>query len=467
MGTAQEPASQGTPRNVLLLVLDDVGPDLIGCCSGDPSDAEETIVKTPRLDAFAKSGVRFDNVWSTPACSPTRATILTGRYGFRTGIGAVVSKPGSPSGLAASEVCIPEALREVAPGYRTAFIGKWHLGVKELGLDAPRKQGFEVFRGTRGNLTKKGPRDGYFAYEEIHGGKASMRETYATSATIDDTLAAIESFGEDPWFIMASFHAAHKPLHVPPSDLHSQILSGEPRKSAPAHVAAVVEALDSEFGRLLDGLPDAIAANTTIIVVSDNGTPSWARTDAEAAGSGKGSLSEGGISVPMFVGGAGVARPGRVVSHAVNTTDLFATVVELCGGKPGGGATSSSATPEGLAADGEGTPEEPIIRDSISIVPYLEGTKAEAQREWVLSERFQRSTTPDRRGATNRVALKIGSYKRIEDCLTGTVRLYDLAADPDERRNLLREGADPSEAALEILARMDAILEVELERKFP
>ncbi|MEM8713286.1 MAG: sulfatase-like hydrolase/transferase, partial [Planctomycetota bacterium] len=332
--------------NVLLVILDDVGLDAVGCYPGSNDDAI-----TPAIDALASGGLRFETVWAYPSCSPTRSTIMTGQYGFRTGIGAVVRLRNDDPGLENSVTTLPERMRASSPKVRTAFLGKWHLSGAQHGLDHAREQGFEHFRGTVGNLGDKGQKKPYFAYNEIVDGKKGRREAYATTAVTDDTLAAIERFGSDDWFVVASYHAAHRPLHAPPPELRTLELSGLPRKSRHVHFAAMVEALDREIGRLWESIPDAVRARTTIIVVGDNGGASGQMTEAvrtargkERPVAGKGSLEEPGVRVPLVIAGAAVAEPGRVISELAGTSDLFDTSVELLAGP-----TSPAETPDSVS----------------------------------------------------------------------------------------------------------------------
>lgn len=439
-GTSPRPVAVGgsgpAARNVLLVILDDVGIDAVGCYPGANADA-----KTPCMDRISRQGVRFETVWACPACSPTRATILTGQYGFRTGIGSIVKLDNGDAGLALEETCLPEYLHEKSKDVRTAFLGKWHLAGAGHGPEHAREQGFEHFRGTISNLGRKGRKDPYFHYDEIVDGKAQMRDAYATTAVTDDALHVIETFGDSPWLVVASYHAAHGPLHVPPKELHTMELEGSPKNSRHEHFAAMVEALDHEVGRLWSTLPEAIRARTTIVIVGDNGGASGQMTKKfrlgepdEKAVAGKGSLGETGILVPLIVAGAGVSEPGRTVPHLVNTTDLFDTTVDLMLG------TVPDKTP-----------------DSVSFRSCMASASAAPAREWAFSERFQRANKNTKAPASCRLALRDQRYKLIEDSLGGSRRLYDLSSDPREANNLIHAG-EMDEDGTAALARFSAIL---------
>ena len=418
--------------HVLLLVLDDIGMDAVSCYPGAAPDA-----RTPVLDGLAERGVRFDRVWSNPACSPTRATVLTGRFGFRTGVGSV--KALGSGGLRPEEVSIAESLRRARPGLRTAFLGKWHLGPTEE--QGPIAQGFERFRGTSGNLRVKTRPRPYFEYDERSGRstETSTRERYATSAVVDDALEAIRDFGPDPWLVIASFHAAHTPFHAPPEALHSRTLQGTPKLQARAHFMAMVDALDHEIGRLLEGIAPETLERTQVIVLSDNGTASKAQYKERPLRLGKGSLYEDGIRVPMISAGPAVVGPSRVSSALINTTDLFTTIHELLGASP---------APEAL--------------DSVSFVGELSGSAA-GRRAWAFAERFQSEPPPSRWPAVDRYTVTDGRFKLTVDLLGDAVRLHDLSADPQEHVNLLKGEELPEEAA-EAKRALEEVVERSLKR---
>ncbi len=402
--------------NVLLLILDDVGKDAIGCYPGAAMD-----VRTPVIDALAKRGVRFDRAWSNPACSPTRATLLTGRFGFRTGVGSV--KALAAGGLRPEELTIAETLRERRPEIRTAFLGKWHLGPTED--QGPAAQGFERFRGTSGNLREKSGANAYFDFKERTGlsVETSSRRRYATSAVVDDALEAIVDFDDDPWLVIASFHAGHTPFHAPPAGLHQRPLKGSPRANARAHFMAMVDALDAEIGRLLAGIPATTLARTHVIVLSDNGTASKAQPEERALRVGKGSLFEDGICVPLIVAGPAIKRPGRGSRALVNTTDLHSTIHVLLGAEP---------APEAV--------------DSLSFAGSL-SDEPNGARTWTFAERFQLDPPPGRWPEVDRYSISDGRFKLTVDVLGGSRRLHDLDADPEERMNLLNTPHLTEEAA--------------------
>ena len=427
-----EEAARSTPSNVLLVIIDDVGLDAVGCYGAGNND----LVRTPHLDQLAKEGVRFETVWAYPSCSPTRATILTGQYGFRTGVGSVVRIKEGDLGLALTETSLAEAIKTARPGTTAAFFGKWHLAGAKHGVDHAREQGFDEFHGTMGNIGGKLNPLRYFAYDQVHNGKESRREAYATTATTDDAAGFIASMGENPWCVVASYHAAHTPIHAPPRELRTIELEGVPKDSPPQHFAAMIEALDAEIGRLVESLDPKVRERTHIIVVGDNGGASHTRENrSDVQGPGKGSLAESGLRVPLIVAGPNVKEPGRVSHKLVSTTDLFDSVVDLCAGTP------PAKTP-----------------DSVSIVPYLRDPATPSQREWLFAERFRRANSAKNVQQSDRFAIRGERFKLIEDRTRKHMRFFDLTATAGgEGKNLLAEESMPEDAKA-ALARLQEVM---------
>lgn len=312
------------PTNVLVVVLDDWGIDNFGRYGAHP-DAPPT----PTLDALADGGVLFRRAYVSPTCSPTRSQILTGRHSFRVGLGEPVNDWQSVPALGFGEVTLPEIFDAVAePPIATSAVGKWHLGsVAVGGADHPNLQGFDWFSGTLGNLFFG---ETYTSYSKVVNGVTQPSSVYATTAQVDDALARIAAMPE-PWFLYLAFNAPHKPFHVPPAHLHTYALAGDPEDTAAEHYRAAVQALDTELGRLLAAMDPEVRANTTVVVLGDNGTPNEAATAPAVVGQSKGTLYEGGVNVPLIVAGKHVEQPGRESDALLHAVDLFATLAELLG----------------------------------------------------------------------------------------------------------------------------------------
>jgi arylsulfatase A-like enzyme len=355
-------ASPHPTDNVLVIVADDLGVDMIAAWGVHPS-----FPPTPNLDRLIEDGVLFRRCYTQPICSPTRAALLTGRFGFRTGIGEPLQEWLPVHALQLSEVTIAEVLESGSEGeIATTAIGKWHVGSASTGdLDHPNLQGFDWFQGTMGNLFIG---QSYFSHTKVTNGMRGGSTVYSTTEQVDDALARITSQPE-PWFTYLSFNAAHKPFHVPPASLHTYTLSGDPDDTAYEHYCAAVQAIDTEIGRLLDTMPPEVLANTTIVFMGDNGSPNEAVVPPSVAAQSKGTLYEGGVHVPLIISGKRVLQPG-VCDSLVLSVDLFNTVAELFG-----------IDPEAEIGDGR-----PI--DGISLVPYLSDPGRAPLREWAFSEKF-------------------------------------------------------------------------------
>lgn len=396
-------------RNILVIISDDLGADS-AACYGDAG----AFAATPNIESLCQRGVVFRNVWANPLCSPTRASMLTGRYGFRTGVGHLANNAGG--GLPNAEFTIPEAL-DANPdlGYAHACIGKWHLSDNSNGGNShPNLAGFSHYSGgLRGGI-----RD-YNSWPKVVNGQQRNVTNYATTENVDDAIDWL-NVQEGPWFLWLAFNAPHTPLHLPPDGLHSHDdltgtaadISNRPRD----YFGAMIEAMDSEIGRLWAAIGPEMMANTDVIYLGDNGT---GRTNAPAGIStraGKGSLYEGGIHVPMVIAGPSVVDGGREVEGLVDLTDIYATVVELAGGD------MDSTLPAGVEVD------------SVSLLPYLVDPQAEDLRPWAFTQLFGEGGRPgnmNTRGHT----MRDGRYKLIR-FLNNTEEFYDLQDDPRELNNL-------------------------------
>ncbi|MBX3188547.1 MAG: sulfatase-like hydrolase/transferase [Labilithrix sp.] len=415
-GEAGDASAPRVPPNILLVIGDDMGLDASVChtVGADPGRA-------PHLQALCASGVVFDNVWTAPVCSPTRAGILTGRHSFRTGVGTV-NLP-----LPVGERALPKALVAGKPGYATAAFGKWHLSnASNGGANHPNNVGFAQFSGSLGAQVSN-----FFNWSRVTNGLAANTTTYATTANVNDANAWIQA-QTTPWFVWLAFNAPHAPFHVPPAGLHTYTtLTGPPLPNPPIdHYHAALEAMDTELGRLLGGLSPTVRAKTWVIFVGDNGTPPEV-TQAPYTAS-KGSLYQGGVHVPLFISGPGVVDGGRRVSAIVHTVDIFKTVLELAEVDMGAALPAGGNTV-----------------DSVSLVPYLTSANQAPLRPWVMTEVF--GGAPFAGGRLGK-AIRDERYKliRFND---GGVELYDLDDDPYEASELHAAGplsidAEMHEAAL-------------------
>ncbi|MCK6502924.1 sulfatase-like hydrolase/transferase [Myxococcota bacterium] len=412
----------GGHDNVLILVADDLGIEASACYP----DQGVSRAPQPHIERLCGRGVAFEQAWSMPVCSPTRAGMLTGRASWRHGVGEAVPEEVELA-LSADERSLPRALALGGTGHAAAHVGKWHLG---RALDGPNTLGWSHFAGPL--LGEVGD---YYDFEKVVDGQAVRVDTYATTDTVDDALAWL-SDQQGPWVLWVAFNAPHTPLHLPPEDLHSQVgLTGAAAdvEARPAqYFQAMVEAMDTEIGRLLDGIGEDQLGRTWVIYVGDNGSTTTTNQGWVPDEHAKATLYQGGVHVPLVVAppldpdGAPAARR---VSAPVGTVDLFATVLDLAG--------ASAAATEGVELD------------SLSFAPLLRAEGATPARARVLSEVFGERTRADEQGR----ALGDGRYKLIEVQDRGQ-ELYDLEADPLEQVDLLDQGALDAEAgaAYEALA---------------
>lgn len=397
-GRAQAAPDEALARprpNLVLILADDFGVDL-AAAYGEGADPP----CTPHLDALAAQGLLFRNAWADPVCSPTRACVMTGRHGFRTGVGSVLT-PQSP-GLSTRETALPELLA----GYASTAVGKWHLS-GDLGALHPNATGFGHFAGSLG-----GALNGYSMWTKVVDGQAFVSTTYATVATTDDAIAALHLMPE-PWFLYVAYNAPHDPFHVPPPGLCGAPACAEtwcgslpPQPTVRDLAKAMVEVMDAQIGRLLAEL--AIAdPGACVVFLGDNGTAQQVSEPPFVPAHAKGTVFEGGINVPLIVRGPGVV-PGECAA-LVSATDLYATFAELAG----------------VRSEAE---------DSVSLVPYFTEPRL-ALRETVYAETFSpNGGTPP--FPTHDRAVRNTRYKLVRR-RDAPDALYDMVSDPFETTNLL------------------------------
>lgn len=398
------------PPNFVVIVADDVGVDMISAY-GESAAAP----CTPNIDALAAGGLLFRNAWANPVCSPTRAALLTGRYGFRTGIGQVVAN--DEPGLDLAETTIPELLSKHA----SACIGKWHLS-GDLGNTHPNDSGFDHFAGLI-----RGAVNDYFQWPRVVDGVVGISNTYSTTAMTDDAVAWLQAQTE-PWLLLVNYNAPHTPLHVPPAALcpgsacaSTYCTSLPPNPNDRQLGRAVMQALDSEIGRLLATV-SSVDPHAYVFFVGDNGTASQVSVPPFTPAHAKGSMYEGGVNVPLIVRGPRVT-PGESAG-LVSITDLYATLAQLAG-------VRSRA------------------EDSVSLAPYFSRPNL-SLRSSVYAETFapNNATGPF---ASHGRAIRDERYKLIRR--TGQAdEFFDLAADPFETQDLFGGMNAAQQAAYDALA---------------
>lgn len=298
--------------NFLLIIADDLGVDALGSYNVSNNTAD-----TPNLDKLANEGVSFDNFWVTPACTTTRAALISGQHGYSSTVEYV------PAVLPSNTRTLQQRLKQedLPEAYATGIFGKWHLGGRRPDLNHPSQFGVDTYGGNLFNL------EDYNDWTLTQNGQQSNEKGYHTSVVTDLAIDFIQANQEKPWFAWVAYSAPHSPFHEPPANL---ISSNTPTRSYTDKYQAMIEAMDTEIGRLIDSLPQEDQSNTYIVFIGDNGTPRRVRDkqvfDKDHV---KGTLYEGGIRTPLIVSGAGVTRHGERDESLVNATDVFATFTSL------------------------------------------------------------------------------------------------------------------------------------------
>ena len=417
-------------NNILLIIADDYGTDASSLYNTSPG---ADLPPTPNISSLATNGLRFSNAYAYPVCSPTRSAMLTGRYGFRTGTGNVVSPP-SNNLLKASEFTLPDAFAaNAALGYQLKQFGKWHLGGTNTSPGATG--GWPAFAGSfYGELRLNGSTSGatYTNWTKLVTdgitATTSTVSTYATTDVVNDAVSWIQTqtAANKPWFAWVAFNAPHTPLHLPsPVTLcpHYASLPGTAahiNANPRSYYNAAVEAMDTEIGRLLASVD---LAKTTVIFLGDNGTPGQVLQAPFPSGHGKDTLYEGGIRVPLIIRGPDVVSPNRTAEGFAHVVDIYSTILELAGIS---------------VAD---TVSAGITLDSSSLLPVLQNQTASPSR--LYAEEFD-TNSPNLGGRV----LRDDHYKIIRKA-TGTDEFYDLQADPYENTNLLAGGVNAMSATLQ------------------
>ncbi len=420
-GAASEAESAAAPRpnrppNVIVILMDDMGWRDVGFMGNE-------FVETPHLDQLAKQGLVFSQAYaSAPNCAPTRACLMSGQYTPRHGIYTVVDPrqpPGSPwhklmaadskAELSPGVTTVAESLQ--ARGYSTGFFGMWNLGRGRRGPITPGGQGFEtvVFPENLGFA-----KDAYF----------NPRGDYLSDSLTDAVLEFIDQNQNSPFFVYLADHAVHAPYEPKPAlrDRYAAKAARSRDERNDPSLAASVEAVDENVGRVMNHLRRLnLADNTLIVFTSDNGGTH--QYTAPLRG-GKGELYEGGVRVPLVVWWSALKNPGRVCDSPVASIDLYPTLLEF-----------AAATP----------PSKQTL-DGVSWAPLIAGEEALPSRRlfWHFPCYVGRSTPAS--------AIRDGDFKLIqffED--GGRHELYNLETDPHEERNLAQSNpakADALQAAL-------------------
>ncbi len=442
------PAAEERRPNIVFILADDLGARDLGV-------EGSTFHETPQLDRLAARGVRFTQAYAAASvCSPTRASLLTGRHPARLGItdwlpgrkpqpADRMRSPALPDHLALAETTVAEAFR--AAGYRTAAIGKWHLGEKPEHY--PEHQGFDVNVGGSG----KGHPPSYFSphrLPNLSDGPPGEHLDDRLTREAADFIGTSARQGR-PFLLYLAHYSPHTPLQAPPdlvakyerklaalpageADFATDGPDGRRRiRQSHATYAAMLEHLDASIGRLMAVLEhEGVAENTIVIFTSDNGglaTAEGSPTSNLPLRTGKGWAYEGGVRVPLYVAWPGRLPAGATTDAVVSSPDFFPTLLELAGL--------------------EARPEQHV--DGRSFAGVLRSP------ETALPERAVYWHYPhysNQRGRPHS-AVRDGRWKLIEWLEDGRVELFDLVADVGESRDL--SSAEP-ERVQALKAKLDA-----------
>jgi arylsulfatase A-like enzyme len=418
---AVSPTSARQKRlNVVFLLADDLGTMDVG------ANNPRTFYATPNIDTLAKSGMRFTTGYAAcPVCSPTRASILTGKYPVRTGLTDYIGAP-QPwprntkllpppyrTNLALEEVTLAERLRDA--GYATFMSGKWHLGDDESN---PNAQGFAGLR-RRGDVQ--------FYYPESVLRFDDVNDPKTTEVIADETVKFIAANRDKPFFAYVPFPAVHTPIRARPDLVDkwtAKATSAPPDRWAKEYLrdvrlvqnhaayAAMLEQMDTAVGRILAALDQrGLAGNTIVVFTSDNGGLSTSEghpTSNEPWRAGKGWPYEGGVRVPVIIRAPGVTTPGSVSDAPIISTDYYRTLLDLLG----------------LPA----APDQ--HRDSVSLKPLLAGGTIEPR------PLFWHYPHYGNQGGAPVSAVRDGQWKLVEWFEDGTLELFNLTSDPFEKANV-------------------------------
>jgi len=417
--------------NVVFILIDDMGWTDAGCYGS-------TFYETPHIDRLAAEGMRFTDAYAAcPVCSPTRASIMAGKYPARLNLtnwlsGRIRKKLiGAPyiGQLPLEEVTLAEAFKQA--GYATCFVGKWHLGGEPF---YPEHQGFDV--NVAGNRTGT-PAGGYFSPFKNPQLTDGPKGEYLTDRLTDEALRFLDASRHKPFLLYLSHYAVHTPIQAKKdlTEKYKAKAEGLPPPKGPRHLpeggtqarqvqdhpvyAGMVQSMDESVGRVmakLDGL--GLAGRTAVFFMSDNGGYSTTRggpTSNVPLRAGKGWLYEGGIREPMIVKWPGVTRPASTCSVPVTSTDFYPTMLDMAGLalRPG------------------------QHRDGVSLAPLLKGAGSLPRKAiyWHYPHYSPQGGTPSG-------AVREGDFKLIEFFEDSRLELYNLRSDIGEKHDLAAERPD-------------------------
>jgi arylsulfatase A-like enzyme len=398
----------------LLIITDDQG-------HGDLSLHGNPVLRTPNLDRIAQEGARLVNFYVSPVCSPTRSSLMTGRWNYRTG---VVDTFIGRSMMHPDEVTLAEALG--AAGYRTGIFGKWHLGDNYplRAIDQGFQEALVLKGGGIGQPSDPPGGESYFDTILQHNGRPEKQSGYVTDVITDAALRFVRDNRERPFLAYVAYNCPHTPLEVKEADYlafkdqdlsHERFpqvghkLPGQPLNEITAKVYGMVADIDRNVGRLLARLDeDGLTRDTIVVFLTDNG-PQQVRYNSGMLDR-KGDVHEGGIRVPCFVRWPGHVPAGRAIDRIAAHIDLMPTLLDACG----------VARPAGVKLDG------------VSLLRLLIGDV----NDWpdrTLYFQWHRGDVPELGRA---FAARSQGWKLVRPEGKKDLELYDMKEDPLEFHDL-------------------------------
>lgn len=404
----------GPKPNIVLIFTDDLGYRDLGCCGNE-------IIKTPNLDRLAEQGVRFTDFYVTwPACTPSRGSLLTGRYPQRNGLYDMIRNdmvnykfqydeasyeisPEMTLGLDLREITIAQELKKA--GYTNGIFGKWDSGRAKRFL--PLQRGFDVFYGFANTGIDYWTHERYGIPSMFRDNELIKEKGYATNLFRREAVKFIRENKDKSFFLYVPFNSPHMASNFggqrqQAPDEYIRIYGESPGDRKMRYMANIT-CMDDAVGEILSELnKHGLEENTLVVYTNDNGGAGIG--DNSPLRGTKGQMFEGGIRVPFIAIWPGVIPAGTVSHEFTSTLELFPTFLATAGEKP----------PKGVVLDG------------FNMLPIMKGEQKSQRREmyWEAKRQYRR-------------AARVDNWKYIE--VKGEEFLFDLAADIGEQNNLVKE----------------------------
>jgi arylsulfatase A-like enzyme len=420
--TAQaQVASQASPPppHVVYIMSDDQGWNDVGYHGSE--------IKTPHIDALVQGGAKLEQFYAQPLCSPTRSSLMTGRYPFRMGLQVGIIRPQLSHGIPLEERLLPQALKE--RGYYTAIVGKWHLGLSQRDM-LPTARGFDHQYGHYCGAIDYFKKDRDGSHDWHRNDKAVYEEGYSTDLLGSEAVKLIENHDlKQPLFLYVPFNAVHTPLQAPKKyiDMYTSIKNQDRRV-----FAAMATCMDDNIGRIVDAIEKrGMRDNTLIIFHSDNGGATGHGADNTPLRAGKGRLYEGGVRVVALANWPSRIKSGTVINEPMHVVDMYPTLINLAGGSLEQKLPIDGLDVWPVITQGKPSPHEAIVHQ---IDP---GRAAIRVGEFKLVVHENASADEDADDA--KPAGKANPRRAKASKVSGReIELFNITQDPNEKQNLAK-----------------------------